>query len=50
MFLKMSHTRKHKIGLEKKRKEKEDRNEKKRKEKKERKRNMGPGRCVWDFS
>ncbi len=35
MFLKMSHTRKHKIGLEKKRKETEDRNEKKRKREKE---------------
>jgi hypothetical protein len=44
----MSHTRVQKIGL-KKRKEKEDRNEKKIKEKKERKRNMGPGRCVWDI-
>jgi preprotein translocase subunit SecG len=32
MFLKMSHTRKHKIGFEEKWKEKEDRNEKKRKE------------------
>jgi hypothetical protein len=48
MFLKMSHTRKHKIGLEKKRKEKEDRNEKERKEREKKK--YGSRRCVWDFS
>jgi hypothetical protein len=45
----MSHTRKQKIGLKEK-KEKKKKTETKRNEKKERKRNMGPGRCVWDSS